>query len=246
MVLLLHGFGENGNIWNLQFEQLKQNYFVVVPDLPGSGQSEILEGARSMTDYADVVKAIVDEEIKKNGKTTFSLIGHSMGGYITLAFAEKYPELLTRFGLFHSSAFADDQQKIDTRKKGIEFIKKNGGEAFLKTSIPNLFSEITKQQNPELLDNLLNIAKDISASALIQYYEAMILRPDRTGVLKSFPRPVLFISGTYDTAIPLQASLEQSHIPAISSLHILQNSGHVGMWEEATLATSCLEKFLII
>ena len=60
------------------------------------------------------------------------LIGHSMGGYITLAFAEKYPELLNSFGLFHSSAYADDEQKIEIRKKGIEFITNNGAEALFK------------------------------------------------------------------------------------------------------------------
>lgn len=243
-VLLLHGFGEDGNIWNRQIEKLKQNYCFIIPDLPGSGQSEMLEGKRSLNDYADVVKAIADKEIIKSEKTTFSFIGHSMGGYITLAFGEKYPELLNSFGLFHSSAFADDEQKIETRKKGIDFIKKNGAEAFLKTSIPNLFSEKTKKEKPQLVEDLITIAKSISSNALIQYYEAMISRPDRISVLRSFSKPILFIIGTQDTAIPLQASLEQCHIPAISSIHILQNSGHIGMWEEQELSTSFLEDFL--
>ncbi len=243
-VMLLHGFGEDGNIWNFQAEKLKPNYFVIIPDLPGSGQSQMLDGKCTLDDYAEVVKAIADKEISKTEKTTFSLIGHSMGGYITLAFAEKYADRLNSFGLFHSSAFADDQQKIETRKKGIEFIKKNGAIAFLKTSIPNLFSEKTKEQKPELIEKLVSIASTISGEALIQYYEAMIIRPDRTSVLKSFSKPVLFIIGEHDPAVPLQTSLLQCHIPAISSVCILKNSGHIGMWEEEESASTYLENFL--
>lgn len=243
-VVLLHGFGEDGNIWNRQIEKLKQNYRVIVPDLPGSGQSEMLEGKCSLSDYAEVVKAIADKEIIKIEKTTFSLIGHSMGGYITLAFAEKYPLLLNSFGFFHSTAFADDEQKIEARKKGIDFISKNGAAAFLKTSIRNLFSEKSKKDTPMFVEELFNIAKKISSKALIQYYEAMITRPDRTVVLQSFLKPILFIIGANDTAVPLQISLQQCHIPAISSIHILKNSGHIGMWEEEKLSTSYLENFL--
>ena len=242
-VLLLHGFGEDGNIWNFQLEKLKEDHFVIVPDLPGSGRSEMLEGNRSLTDYAEVVKAIADQENIKEKATTFSFIGHSMGGYIMLAFAEKYPWLLNSFGLFHSSAFADSEQKVETRKKGIDFIQKNGAEAFLKASVPNLFSEMTKKEKPELITRLLNLANNIPAPALVQYYEAMIARPDRTSVLRSFPKPVLFIAGQHDTAVPLQDALQQCHIPAISSIHILNNSGHVGMWEEPELSTSCLKDF---
>ncbi|MEO8819826.1 MAG: alpha/beta hydrolase, partial [Ginsengibacter sp.] len=167
----------------------------------------------------------------------------SMGGYITLAFAEKYSQLLNSFGLFHSSAFSDTDEKIAVRRKGISFIEKNGAEAFLKTLIPNLFSEETKNHKPELIEQLFNIAKNISAEALIQYYEAMIKRPDRVSVLESFEKPVLFMIGKHDTVIPIQAALDQCKIPAISTIHILQHSGHVGMWEEEELSNGYLKNF---
>lgn len=243
-VLLLHGFGEDGNIWNPQIEALKKENSLIIPDLPGSGNSEMLEGNQSINDYAEVVKAIVDQEINKDEKKRFCLVGHSMGGYITLAFAEKYPGLLNSFGLFHSSAYADNPQKIETRKKAIEFIRKNGAKEFLKTSIPNLFAEKTKQERPELIERLLKIANKIPAEALIQYYEAMIARPDRTSVLRSFSKPILFIIGNHDTAVPMEDSVQQSHLPAVSSIHILQNSGHVGMWEETPLSSVYLCDFL--
>ena len=167
-----------------------------------------------------------------------------MGGYITLAFAEKYPELLDAVGLFHSSAYADDEVKKETRKKGIEFISNNGALSFLKTSIPNLFSTKTKDENPGLVEELINMTKDFSPESLIQYYQAMIKRPDRTIVLKTFPKPLLFIAGKYDNAVPLKSSLEQCHLPGVTYFHILQNSGHMGMWEEKDATTRFLLGFL--
>ncbi len=243
-VILLHGFAETSDVWNYQFEKLKEDFFVIIPNLPGSGKSEMLEGEVFIEDYADVIKAIADIEVNNNKSALFTLVGHSMGGYITLALAEKYPKLLNAFGLFHSSAFADDTSKIEARKKGIEFIKNNGVESFVKTTTPNLFSEKTKNKNPKLIENLTHLAKDFSADALIQYYYAMMERPDRISVLKSFKKPVLFIIGKDDNAVPLKASLEQCHLPSVSYIEILQNSGHMGMWEEKNKANQSLLNFL--
>lgn len=246
-VMLVHGFGEDGNVWNAQIDALKENNLLIIPDLPGSGKSEMLDGEVLIKDYAEVIKALADEVIFKNEEgdaRQFSLIGHSMGGYITMAFAEKYPDVLSSFGLFHSSAFADSKEKIATRKKGIEFISKNGAEAFIKTIVPNLFCDKSKTEEPELVTKLIDIAKSISSEALIQYYHAMIARPDRTLVLKTFGRPVLLIAGKFDSVIPMEASLEQFKMPSISSVHILQNSGHMGMWEETDLSNSILLGFL--
>ncbi len=181
---------------------------------------------------------------KDGTKNLFTLIGHSMGGYISLAFAEKYPELLNAFGLFHSTAYADDEAKKEARRKGIEFIRNNGAAAFVQNTTPNLFSEKTKKENPEVVETLVDRSQNCSSEVLIQYYEAMIQRPDRTLVLKSFQKPVLFIAGIHDTAVPLQSFLEQCHMPAVSHIHILKNSGHMGMLEEKDLATALLLNFL--
>ena len=102
-------------------------------------------------------------------KKKITIIGHSMGGYIALAFAEKYPDLLNGLGLFHSTAYADDEVKKETRRKGIEFIKNNGVELFLKSTTPNLFSNITKKDQPKLLQNLIGEYKNFSSASLIQY-----------------------------------------------------------------------------
>ena len=248
-VMLLHGFAEDSNIWNYQLEKLKESFYVIVPDLPGSGKSGMPEEKMFIEDYADAIKAIVDEEIagmqkNKYAKNIITLIGHSMGGYIALAFAEKYSEVLNALGLFHSTAYPDDETKKETRRKGIEFIKNKGVSLFIKTTVPNLFSEKTKRENPEIAEKLIDRCKNFSSEALIRYYEAMAQRPDRTSVLRSFQKPILFIIGKHDPAIPLQSSLEQCHIPSVSDIHILKNSGHMGMLEEKEESTALLLNFL--
>ena len=267
-VLLIHGFAEDSRIWDGQVEFLKNDYKLIIPDLPGSGKSEMINsplsfgeglGVRSkenvgMEDYALCIKQILTEE--KIGRCI--MIGHSMGGYITLAFAGKFPGMLIAFGLFHSSAYADDDEKVNMRKKAIGFIESNGSEAFLKTSIPGLFMEQGNSKLPDALlekekmpghknwpDILIERGKKFLSVALIQYYKAMIARPDRTKILKSTDLPVLFILGEHDKAVPFKMGLEQSHMAKQTHVHILRNSAHMGMLEEPDKTNQILANFLL-
>lgn len=239
-VVLLHGFGEDHTIWENQVSVLQQQYSLILPDIPGSGRSTMLRNDRIilMDDYAECINAILlAEGIKK-----CVMIGHSMGGYITLAFAEKYPGKLTALGLFHSSAYADDKDKRETRKKANGFMRSNGAAAFLETSIPGLFynAEMSRKD----IASLLKKGNNFTAETLIQYYEAMMERPDRTSILKKINIPVLFVIGNHDKAVPFQHSLEQSTMPAYSFVTILRNSAHMGMLEEKEKANKTLADFL--
>lgn len=238
-VLLLHGFGEDSRVLEQQENVLRSSYQLIIPDIPGSGQSALLhKESLTINDLAECIKCIIDRE----NVSKLALIGHSMGGYISLAFAEKYPSALTALGLFHSSAYADDAAKIETRQKGIAFIKNNGALAFLKTSIPGLFADTIK--SGPIIDDLLQKAADFTPEALIQYYEAMIARPDRTAVLKTLPCPVLFIAGAFDKAVPFEHSLEQFSLPLYADVNILRDSAHMGMLEEKDRSNAILAAFL--
>ncbi len=249
-VVLLHGFGEDSSIWQPQINFLQNHFRLIIPDLPGSGQSELVPNANIET-YAEIIKEILDIELQNvsplisGGDLEGAFIGHSMGGYITLAFAEKYPQYLNGFGLFHSSAFADSDEKKLVRKKAIEFIKENGAGTFLKTSIPGLFTKEYTAKQPEKMEALIEKGNDFTAAALIQYYKAMIARPDRTAVLTTFNKRILFIIGEQDKAVPLQSSLQQCYLPAQSHVHILASSAHIGMWEEEDKANKILLNFLL-
>ena len=238
-VMLVHGFGEDGNVWKNQVEYLKNKYNLIVPDLPGSGKSEMISDM-SMEGIAEVLHSIIHEE--NIDKCT--VIGHSMGGYITLALVEHYWNHVNAFALFHSSAFPDTDEKKETRKKGIEFIKQHGALEFLKTSTPNLFSPNTKSQTPNLINDFISTLANFSADALVSYYNAMMKRPDRTAVLKNTENPVLFIAGEHDIAVPLNDVLKQCHLPEKSYFHVLKKSGHMGMMEEPEKANQILEEFL--
>ncbi|MDB5206909.1 MAG: alpha/beta hydrolase [Flavisolibacter sp.] len=240
VVVLLHGFGEDGTIWTAQFD-LFPNHQLIIPDLPGTGSSEIIEDM-SMEGLAEAMKAIITDS--SGGSVAVIMIGHSMGGYVALAFAEKFPDLLNGFGLFHSTAFADSEEKKETRRNGINFIQKHSGPGFLKTTIPNLYAPATKEDRPHLIEEQMAGVNNFSGEALVSYYKAMMNRPDRTQVLRNSKVPVLFVMGRHDAAVPLEDGLKQCHLPQLSYIHILENSGHNGMIEEAAESNKILSDFI--
>jgi pimeloyl-ACP methyl ester carboxylesterase len=239
-VVLVHGFGEDGEIWHNQVKYLQDKFKLIIPDLPGSGHSDLIN-EMSMEGMAEVVFAIM----KNEQCIPCPVIGHSMGGYITLALAEKHPESLSAFGLFHSSAFADSDEKKANRQKGIAFIQQHGAGEFLKTVTPNLFAPESKEKIPEVIKDLLEQGNNFTPQSLVSYYQAMMQRPDRTDVLRKTAVPVLFIMGKYDNAVPMEDSLKQCHLPEKSYIHILAQSGHMGMLEEADRCNQILEEFLL-
>ena len=242
VVVLLHGFAEDGLIWENQYTGI-DGYRFLVPDLPGSGQSDLI-GDMSMEGLASAVQEMVRAELPSDKQLKISLIGHSMGGYITLAFAEKFPEWLNGFGLFHSTAFADTPEKKEARQKGIEFIQKQGVEAFLQPTIANLYASETRAHRPELLEEHLKRVYNFSDAALVSYYESMMGRPDRTHILKQSKVPVLFILGKWDNAVPVFDGLKQGHLPEICYIHILEHSGHMGMREEKEQSNTFISNYL--
>jgi pimeloyl-ACP methyl ester carboxylesterase len=241
-VVLIHGFAEDSAIWDNQAAYLAKNFSLIIPDLPGSGKSTAATNyPASIDDHADCLKAILDAE----KITGCCVIGHSMGGYISLAFAEKYPGMVKALGLFHSTAYADTEEKKVSRRKNIEFISKFGAAPFIRQSISNLFSDHSRNQMPQIAEELINRYANFNPGSLVSYLEAMIQRPDRVAILQNFPGPVLFIAGEKDTAVPLEHTLKQSHIPGLSYIHILENAGHLGMLEASIYCNQVLDKFLL-
>jgi pimeloyl-ACP methyl ester carboxylesterase len=239
-VLFIHGFGEDSTVWRNQLAHLSSHFQLIIPDLPGSGQSELIDDM-SMEGMAEAMHAIIHEE----NIDACPVIGHSMGGYITLALVEKYWNHVSAFGLFHSSAFADTEEKKATRQKGIDFIRQHGAFDFLKTATPNLFAPQTKEERPQLIEEQIATLHNFLPNSLVSYYQAMMARPDRTMELKNAKVPVLFILGKYDVAVPLEDGLKQCYLPEKSYIHILQKSGHMGMLEEKDTCNGILEKFLL-
>lgn len=239
-VLLLHGFGEDSGIWQHLVTDLQQDYRLLVPDIPGSGRSPALPGTPAIDTFAEAMAAILaTEQI-----SACTILGHSMGGYIALAMAEKYPHLLRALGLVHSTAFADTEAKKEARQKSIAFIQANGAPAFLQTSIPGLFTPGFVAENAATVNQLIQKGGNFTAAALVQYYQAMVARPDRSDVLKKLDRPVLILAGEHDMAVPFEQSLMQSHLAAETHLVFLRQSAHMGMLEETDRFNQAIGTFL--
>lgn len=239
-LVFLHGFAEDGEVWIPFAEAFAHSHRIIVPDLPGSGKSLALEGPHSMTALADSIRLLLDDL----GLDTCTMIGHSMGGYITLAFAEKTPERLQGFGLFHSTAYADNEEKKAARNKNITFIRVHGAERFVRQTVPNLFGPAFLEAHADIVRSWVQRNSNFPGQSLVRYTEAMRDRPDRTGILKQARCPVLFILGEHDRAVPLEDGLRQSEMPEFAYIYISTRSGHMGMLEDPEFCVQAIRDFL--
>jgi pimeloyl-ACP methyl ester carboxylesterase len=239
-VMLVHGFTEDRRIWNPLLAGIENKYQWIIPDLPGSGESAFNSSLRSIRDFSDLIGSILDNENKQG----LILIGHSMGGYISLAFTERYPEKIHALGLFHSSSYPDSEEKKESRDKNIRFIQNHDPSLFVEQSIPGLFSDSFKSDHDEEIRKLIERYANFRRESLVQYLDAMKNRPATTRVLETIVKPVLFIMGEEDKAVPIKDSLEQCHLPRISYIHILTRTAHMGMIENSSLCNSMVDRFL--
>jgi pimeloyl-ACP methyl ester carboxylesterase len=234
-VVLLHGFGEDSTIWSGYVPFLQKDFFIITPEYAR------LSHLKTIEQYADFVNELVVE----SGFEKCILIGHSMGGYIALAFAEKYPEKVLGLSLFHSTSFADSDEKKVARTKNVEFLKAHGTEAFIKATTPNLYAENFAKKYPEVIQKHILASSSLPVEALIAGMEAMRERPDRKHVLKSLRCPVMFIIGEKDKSVAPADAKAQIMIPKFFSTLILDEVAHMGMIEEPEDCLKFVGKFLL-
>jgi pimeloyl-ACP methyl ester carboxylesterase len=234
-VILLHGFGEDSSIWKDYTIVLEKEYNVILPEYAR------LNNLKTIEDYAD----FVHDRIMEKGVEKCAMVGHSMGGYIALAFAEKYPQMLSGFGLFHSTSFADSDEKKEARNKVIETIKSSGSAVFIRASTPTLYAEEFAKQHPGTIAKHIEYASQFPPEALISGMQAIRDRPDRRSVLKALRCPVMFIIGEKDKSVSPADTKSQIMMPKFFSSSILDNVAHMGMVEEAEHCLVFLERFLL-
>jgi pimeloyl-ACP methyl ester carboxylesterase len=225
-VVLLHGFTESLDIWDDFSAELSVDYKVICVDLPGHGKSAVVSKAHSMELMADVVKAILDKELV--GESV--MIGHSMGGYVALAFAEKYPAMIKGLGLFHSTAFPDTPESKANRAKAIEAIEKNHS-GFIMNFIPDLFAPAFRESLKKEIAAMVEKAQTMTTDAIVAAQLGMMERGDKRGVLAKATFPVLFIAGKLDTRVPFEKVLEMTAIPKDSTALLLHDIAHMGYME---------------
>ncbi len=243
-IMFVHGFGEDGSVWNENAQALASEYQIIIPHLSGSYLSPIqnllLVDNISMESMAEDLLKIIDAENLDKAV----MLGHSMGGYITLAFAEKYNERLLAFGLIHSTSYSDNETKKEARLKSIEFLKNHSTQEFLEVATPNLFGNEYKKRHPEKINELIERASQIPEASMMAYLRAMRKRKDRTDILKSTLKPVFFCIGMQDNAINPEDAIQQSKVPVHAHTLILEEAGHQGMMEAPEKLTEGIRIFI--
>ncbi|MBW6479513.1 MAG: alpha/beta hydrolase [Bacteroidales bacterium] len=238
VLILLHGFIESLKIWYDFKEKLAKNFRVVLIDLPGHGKSSILNEVHSMEMMADSVKAVADHL----NISSAVIIGHSMGGYVSLAFARKYSSLLRGMGLFHSTSLADSDENKEARERTIEIIRNNHSR-FLMNFIPDLFAPETREIHKSEIQILVDEAMSMNPHALIAAQLGMRDRTSTLDVLINAPFPVMFIAGQKDSRVPFENIWVQMALTETAYSLILRNSGHMGYIEAREKTLDFVENF---
>ncbi|TXF77240.1 alpha/beta fold hydrolase [Chryseobacterium sp.] len=238
-LVLLHGFMENLMIWEDMEMHLSDDFTLIKIDLPGHGLSKIYGEVHTMEFMAEEVKKVKDKLKLKD----FHLLGHSMGGYTALAFAEKFPEKLKTLTLFFSSYLADDAEKKALRKKSFRIIKE-AYPNYVNAGIPNLFNENEK----DVLEGKIELAKEIALSTptdgVLAAVKGMIDRTDKTSCMENFEGKILVIAGKHDNAVKTDEMLK--NLPDSTNIKsYLLDCGHNGHWEKPEICASILNTELL-
>jgi len=222
-VVLLHGFIETSTMWDVFIPELSKKYRLICIDLPGHGNSECFGYTHTMEEMAGCVVAVLKQlRIRKT-----RLVGHSMGGYVALAFADLHPDYTTGICLFFSTSRSDSIQKKKDRTRAIDVVKKNH-KSFIRIAFPKLFRSKYRLTKKIEIKIAKGEALRTSKQGIIAALEGMKIRPSREILLKFPPYPIHLISGKKDPVIPISTMDKQTnHSENVYGI-VLKEPGHMG------------------
>jgi pimeloyl-ACP methyl ester carboxylesterase len=239
VVVLLHGFLGSHEIWDTTLKNLSKSYRVVAIDLPGHGETDCFGYIHTMELVAKCVKTVMDNlRLKK-----YVIVGHSMGGYAALAFADMFPDNLRGICMFHSSSYADTEEKKRDRKRSIKVVKANH-KIYTTEVVKNLFAAKNAKYLKDEIAFAQKIAARVSKQSIIASLEGMIDRPNRDIILGMVHYPVMMVIGELDNVLPHEQLLEQSELIHNKSILFLEHDGHMGFLESPRISNLALRKFL--
>ncbi len=241
-VVLLHGYLESLNVWD-DFTGLIQPYVrVIAPDLPGHGISEVKDGVHTMEFLAGVVHgALVGMDIAK-----CTIVGHSMGGYVALAFAAKYPEMLDGLVLFSSTPNPDPPEKQEMREREVQVVL-GGKKELLSRTLPGKgFAAENRMKFANEIEDLAEQVMLTEDEGIVALLRGMEERADMNSMLHSLKVPQLFIFGCRDEYIAREAAETIAKNQPQAEVVWLENSGHMGFVEEPGRSAKALLDFLEI
>lgn len=238
-LVFIHGFCETNDIWDSLNKELSDEFRIVCPDLPGFGRSPLPNNHFSLEEIGDTII----EWLRDIGIHQCIVIGHSLGGYISLEILRKYPEMIKAIGLFNSSAFEDKVDKKEIRNKLIEFIKSHGVEPFLKTFVPSLFYLETADAHTNIIAGLSEKGLSTPSDSVIKYAAAMRDRADSMDLLKTYHDRILLIAGEFDQNVPLKKSKAMAKILDKRNAHFIPESAHMSLFEQSDMCYEIIREF---
>jgi pimeloyl-ACP methyl ester carboxylesterase len=239
-IVLLHGYLESSEIWGSFGKELSKHNRLISMDLPGHGKSSPVCENQTIEIMADSVKAVLDH--LDIGRAV--IIGHSMGGYVTLAFAEIFPEKTFAYCLFHSHALADSEEKKMNREREIDLVRSGKKSLIINTNIPRTFANDNIIKLAAEVERAKDIALNTKDEGIICALHGMKSRPDRQRVLKESSVPVMIIAGRKDNNIPFGIYEQHFSLAKQTEILILEDSGHMGFIEEEEKSLNGIAKFL--
>ncbi|QMT60363.1 alpha/beta fold hydrolase [Legionella sp. PC997] len=225
-IVLIHAFPTDQRLWQAQQEGLKERFRVITLDLWGFGESSSVDGnAIPMTEYADEVKQLLD--YLKIDKAIIA--GESMGGYIALAFLDKYPHKTLGLVLSNTQAVADSPETKVTREKTALDVLENGMENLIEGFMIKALASNVSWELKTYLRHILSLQKSTAAASALR---GMALRDNTSSVLAATRVPILIITGEMDKVIPPQQSIDMHSLAKNSQLIVLPNTGHLSNLEQ--------------
>jgi len=222
-LMLIHGYPLDHTSWNEVASLLENNFDLILPDLRGFGQSTTVETPYTISDMADDLASLLDHlEVEKA-----ALAGHSMGGYVALAFAKKYPQRVSGLGLVSSQAVADSPEGKDRRYQTAADVVEKGVNIVAEAMTPKLSTDASVQAF------VRDVIVKQSKSSVIGALKAMAERENLMSHLSSVKFPVVLIHGNADVLIPIERAKEIKTVLPSAQLVELQGAGHMPMMEFA-------------
>ena len=240
-LVLLHAFPLNSDMWKPQVDALSKDFRIFTPDLPGFGRMTVADQS-SIDGMADAVARYLDGQ----GVTApVALGGLSMGGYVALAFARKYPQRLKALILADTRSEPDDDAGKANRDKMIAFANDHTAADVIEQMLPKMLSDETRTQRPEVVAEVRRIAAVQSTAGIIAALKALRDRPDAGPSLGKIAVPTLVIVGSDDALTPPAMSQSLAGRIAGAKLVTIPGAGHLSNLEKPAEFTAALRQFLL-
>ena len=240
VVVLLHGYLENMLVWEEFVPLIYKDIRVITLDIPGHGISEVKGEIHTMDYLADTLAAALD----KLGVESATIVGHSMGGYVALAFAERYAERTDGVVLLHSTPYADSDEKKKSRQREISLVKSGKKELLTRTAPEAGFAVENRNRFRTEIEDLQQTIYLTEDAGIVALLNGMIERKAQSEMLHSLGKPILFILGRKDGYITPEIAEKMVAEHPEAKVVWLENSGHMGFIEEPKVCAAALLDFV--